>query len=117
VRVLGVPDLFKGHLAGLPASVRLLMSASTTFDRGGMPPPYTRFHPFDLEPGEQRGLIFSGVYDQPCRDRRIGGGSDFLLAIPVRFSFLWRTSTAWVNLPERVAVFFPKETACPAAKP
>ena len=117
VRVLGVADFFEGHLGGLPASVRLLMSAPTTFDQGGIPAPYRRFHPFDLRPGEQRGLIFSGVYDLPCRDRGPGGGSDYLLSLPVRFRFLWRTETVQVPLPERLAVSFPKEAACPAAKP
>jgi hypothetical protein len=115
VRVLGLPEFYRGHLAGLPASVRLLLSAPTTFNRGGIPGPFTPFHSFDLKPGEQRGLMFSGVFDLPCRDRGPGGGSDFLLAIAVRYSFLWHTATTAVTLPERLAVFFPKRSACPAA--
>jgi len=118
VRVLGVPDFFRGHLGGLPASVRLLLSAPTTFNSGGIPGPFTRFHPFDLKPGEQRGLLLSGVFNLPCRDRSgPGGGSDFLLSIPVRYSFLWHTATVAVALPERLAVLFPKQGDCPGAKP
>jgi hypothetical protein len=117
VRVLGVPSFYRRHLGGLPAAVRLLMSAPTTFEYGGIPGPYKPFHPFDLRPGEQRGLIFSGVLHEPCRARGPGGGSDFLEAIPVRYNFLWHTATVYVGLPERLAVYFPKQAACPAAKP
>jgi hypothetical protein len=117
VRVLGVPDFFRRHLSGLPASVRLLLSAPTTFERGGMPGPFTRFRPFDLKPGEQRGLVFTGVFDLPCRDRGPGGGSDFELSIPVRYRFLWHTATADIALPERLAVLFLKSSACRATKP
>lgn len=116
VRVLGLPEFDRGHLAGLPASVRLLLSAPTTFDRGGIPGPFRPFHPFDLKPGEQRGVMFSGVFDFPCQNRGPGGGSDFVLSIAVRYSFLWHTATTSVALPERLAVFFPKSSACPATK-
>lgn len=117
VRVLGLPEFYRGHLAGLPASVRLLLAAPTEFDRGGWSGPFTPFHPFDLKPGEERGLMFSGVFDLPCRNRGPGGGSEFLLSIAVRYSFLWHTATTAVALPERLAVLFPKSSACPAAKP
>jgi hypothetical protein len=40
-----------------------------------------------------------------------------VLGIPVRFSFLWRTATTVVALPERLSVFFPRDAACSAAKP
>ena len=105
VRVLGVPRTF-----GLPISYRLLMSAPTTFDRAGIPEPYTRFRPFDLKPGEQRGLIFAGAYGEPCRNRETG--SIDWVSIPVRFSFLWRTATVQVPLPERLAFVFRKTPAC-----
>lgn len=107
VRVLGIPML------GLPISYRLLMSAPTTFDQGGMPPPYTRFRPFDLKPGEQRGIIFAGVYEEPCRDRGPGGGSIDWESIPIRYGFLWRTKTVQVPLPERLAFVFRKSSLCP----
>lgn len=107
VRVLGVP--LQLHL---PISFRLLMSAPTTFDYGGIPEPYTRFRPFDLKPGEQRGLIFTGVYAEPCRDRGTPGGSTIWYSIPVRFSFLWRTRTVDVPLPENVSFVFRKSSLC-----
>jgi hypothetical protein len=107
VRVLGVPLLVR-----LPVSFRLLMSAPTTFDYGGMPEPYTRFRPFDLKPGQQRGLIFTGVYAEPCRARGTPGGSVVWYSIPLRFSFLWRTETVNVPLPENVSFVFRKTSLC-----
>jgi hypothetical protein len=111
VRVVGVPELF-----GLPISYRLLMSAPTTFDRGGIPTPFTRFRPFDLKPGEQRGLIFAGVYHQPCRTRAAGLSIGWE-SVPVRFKFLWRTATVPVQLPENLAFVFRKSSLCPSATP
>lgn len=107
VRVLGVPEL------GLPISYRLLMSGPTTFERGSIPRPFTRFHPFDLEPGEQRGLVLAGVYKYPCSSRA-PGLSTSLESMPVRFSFLWRTTTVQVPLPERVVFAFRKSSVCRA---
>lgn len=107
VRVLGVPKLL-----GLPIKYRVL--TSTTFENGGIPRPFIPFHPFDLKPGEQRGIIISGIYDTPCAGRwpgSIGWGS-----IPVRYSFLWHTATAQVPLYQPLAFVFRKDAAagCPA---
>jgi hypothetical protein len=116
VRVLGVPDFYKGHVIGVPVSGRLLMSAPTNWAYGGIPTPYTPFRPFDLKPGEQRGLIFSGVYDQPCPNRPNPGGSVQWWGLPVRFSFLWRTTTVEIAFPQTVAFAYPKRSECPGAK-
>jgi len=75
-----------------------------------MPGPFTRFRPFDLKPGEQRGLLFTGVYAEPCRDR--GTGSVDWESVPVKFRFLWRTETVDIPLPDRLAFVFRKEAAC-----
>jgi hypothetical protein len=103
VRVLGIP------MWHLPASYRLLLSTPTTFAEGGWSGPFTRFRPFDLRPGEQRGLVFSGVYDEPCPEQ--GSVSTSWGAIPVRFSFLWQTKTVQIPLPESVA-FLQKSSDC-----
>jgi hypothetical protein len=109
VRVLGVPIQF-----GMPIKYRLLMSAPTTFDYGGIPRPYTPFHPFDLKPGEERGIVLSGAYNEPCRLR--GLGSEPRNEIPVRFSFLWQTKTIWVSPPQPLAFVFTKASECAKAR-
>lgn len=111
VRVLGVPRL------GFPVSYRLLMSAPTTFARGGAAEPFVRFRPFELRPGEERLLVFSGVYREPCRERGPGGAVVSWDAIPIRFTFLWRTTTVDVKLPQSLAFYFPKGTVCRSATP
>jgi hypothetical protein len=40
-----------------------------------------------------------------------------LTSIPVRYSFLWRTKTVEVPLPEHVAFTFRKRSLCGSAKP
>lgn len=102
VRVLGVPravtDFFKG---------RLLMSEDQT---GRMDEkPLVRFRPFDLKPGAFRWLVFRGVY--ACTT---GAGSEIAItreAIPVRFSFFWKTATAWIPLSDPLRITFDK--GCP----
>jgi len=111
VRVLGLGQQF-----GLPLSFRLLMSAPTTFKYGGMPRPFTPFRPFDLKPGEQRGLIFSGHYDQPCSQRNFEGTTGWG-SIPVRFSFLWRTTAVQVPLSDDLSFVYRKGDACPTTTP
>jgi hypothetical protein len=111
VRVLGVPIQY-----GLPISYRLLVSAPTTFNQGGIPEPFTRFRPFDLRPGEQRGIVFSGVYAEPCHSRGAGLSRGWG-SIPVRFSFLWRTETVDVPFPEPLTFVFRKSSACRSTKP
>jgi hypothetical protein len=106
VRVLAVPIEF-----GLPIKYRLLMTAPSTFARGGFSPPFEPFHPFDLSPGEQRGIVLSGVYSEPCRDRGSGASIGWE-SIPIRYSFLWHTSTVQVPLPQTLAFVFRKSSAC-----
>lgn len=111
VRVLGVPEL-----TGLPISYRLLMSEPTTFERGGFSEPFTRFHPFDLKPGEQRGLVLAGVYAMACSSRAKGLSMN-LESVPVRYSFLWRTKTVDIPLNESVAFTFRRSSLCRSPTP
>jgi hypothetical protein len=110
VRVLGVPrsplDFFSG---------RLLMSGPRNLPLTERP--LVRFRPFDLKPGSIRWLVFKGVY--ACTtgmggSRRLGFGSVTRDAIPVRFSFLWRTATASIPLGDPLTITFHKGCLPPA---
>jgi len=76
----------------------------------GVHGPYTRFHPFDLGPGQVRLLFYKGAL--ACRgygpNTNIG-----LLDFPVRFGFLWRTATVTIPLDPGVAIVYPKGSRCP----
>jgi hypothetical protein len=103
VRVLGVP-----YSTGLPFSARLLVSGPLRAPAAH--PPFQRFRPFDLEPGEIRVLLLKGVYTR-CRafaPAAVVG----LPAVPVRYSFLWRTTTVAIPLPQQLGIVFPKEGRC-----
>lgn len=106
VRVLGVsygPGL-------MPFTARLVMSKPMKANTAGFPPPWTRFRPFDLRPGEARALMLKGVWAN-CKGWN-GGGSRLLLDFPLRYSFLWRTGTADIRLPEPLAIVYPKGFRC-----
>lgn len=103
VHVLGVP-----YPPGLPFSVRVLMSGPTN---GGMPRPFRPFHPLDLQPGRTLVLVLEGVYHTRCGSWATGGVMS-LTDLPVRFGFLWRTSTTWIRLPEKLAIVFPEGAGC-----
>jgi hypothetical protein len=103
VRVLGVPV----PPPGLPFRGRLMMSRELG---PGVHGPYTGFRPFDLDPGQVRLLFFKGVL--ACRGGRANTGIG-LLDFPVRFSFLWRTETAYLPLDQQLAVVFPEKFRCP----
>lgn len=95
---------------GLPFSARLMMSQPQK-NRGGINEPFTRFHPFDLKPGQVSLLFFKGVFACRAPENPVGvlGVVDF----PVRFSFLWRIATADLQLPTQLAIVFPKGVRCP----
>jgi hypothetical protein len=104
VRILGVPrdvtDFFKA---------RLFVNEPNPADNER---PLERFSPFDLHPGETRWLVLKGVY--ACTT---GMGHDTAVssdAIPVRFSFLWRTETAFVPVLDPLTITF-TEKGCPPA--
>jgi hypothetical protein len=110
VRILGVPrdvtDFFKA---------RLFTNEPNPADNER---PLERFRPFDLQPGETRWLVLRGVY--ACTTGMGGpshGGytASTSTAIPVRFSFLWRTTTASIPLDEPLTVSFQKE-GCPPVR-
>ena len=107
VRVLGVPRSVTDFYAG-----RVLVSQPNRF---GNERPLERFRPFDLKPGEIRWLLLKGVY--ACTtgmggSSRLGFTSVIRGAIPVRFSFLWRTETALIPLGDPLTISFPR--GCPA---
>ena len=106
VRVLGAPV----PPPGLPFSGRLMMSRE--LGQSGVHGPYMRFRPFDLEPGDVRLLFFKGVL--VCRGHGASGSSIGLLDFPVRFSFLWRTETAYIPLDQQLAIVSRK--GCPPPK-
>jgi len=101
VRVTGVPES-----AALPVFARLMMSGP--LENFGVHPPYTRFHPFDLKPGESRLLFFEGI-GAKCRWK---GVTSVESALAVRFSFLWRTATAYIPLSQPLAIRIPYGTSC-----
>lgn len=103
VRVLGVP-LWPGE----PFKARLLMYQPNFL--GGDVGPLARFHPFDLKPGERDILVLKGAYAN-C-SRWPGTGSTTLYHFPVRYSFLWRTATASIPLPEELAIVFRHKDNC-----
>jgi hypothetical protein len=65
-------------------------------------PGFVRFHPFDLEPGQSVVLRLWGVYANCGAFPKAGfvRVDDF----PVRYSFLWRTSTATIPLPDKLTI-------------
>lgn len=108
VRILGVP-----YEESLPWKVRLMMSRPMTNHLGGMEGPYTRFQPFDLPPGDVVFLFFKGVY--ACKGPESPHSSVVLVDFPIRYRFLWRTTTFQMPLPENLAINFPK--GCPGPPP
>jgi hypothetical protein len=67
--------------------------------------PYLPFHPFDLQPGEAAMIVIDGTFAKTCRPWGPGEitalePTGFLFrdgAIPIRFHFLWKTSTALIQ--------------------
>lgn len=102
VRVLGVP-----YESFQPWTARLVMARINL--TGVYVGPYTPFHPFDLKPGQRRYLAFKGVF--ACHTGVAENGAETLTGFPVRFSFLWRTTTTMIPLPEELGITFPK--GCP----
>jgi hypothetical protein len=112
VRVLGVPRSNTDFYSG-----RLLMSKDQTGRLDERP--LELFHPFDLKHGSFRWLVMKGVY--ACTTGMGGPGPSGSYgqitshAFPVRFSFLWRTTTASIPLDDPLTFSFRKE-GCPPAK-
>jgi hypothetical protein len=104
VRILGVPEL-----RGYPFRAQLWASGPTI--RGGMPLPERRFKPIDLKPGWTLVLYLVGRY--ACTYQAPAGSSTTLAELPVRYSFLWRTATTWIDLHEQLAILLPKKVGCP----
>jgi hypothetical protein len=103
VRILGAQNQLE------VVSARLFMSQP--LEHGGFPEDLTPFRPFDLKPGQVRVLLLKGVFKANCSDWP-PGGSTGLFEFPVRFSFLWRTTTAHLRLPGQLAIVF-RKGSCP----
>ena len=69
---------------------------------GPAQPPWLPFQPFDLKPGEERGIILKGIYNESCAYRAPGSITGFD-AMPVRFSFLSKAKTVSIPLNEPVS--------------
>lgn len=105
VRVLGVP--FAGPN---PWTARLLMTRPNRSGGGG---PFERFRPFTLRAHQFVFLLLKGVY--ACHTGWAKGSAATFSDFPVRYSFLWRTTTTSIPLPEQLAFNFSKE-GCPPPK-
>jgi hypothetical protein len=103
VRVLGAP-----YPSSLPFSAHLV--AYGIEGSGGFP---ERF-PFTLKPGDVVALTLEGVY-------KCGGMANSttigLTDFPIRFSFLWRTTTARVPLVEPLSIHLQGDAGCPGPTP
>ena len=117
VRVLGLTDLASG-LSGLtrglddpplPFTPGVIVSLPLPPDRTG--PPYRRFQPFDLEPGQRRLLLLKGRYTN-CRAFYGGATGEEIVTFPIRYRFLWRTATVRITLPNPLTIVFPKGNRC-----
>jgi HAAS domain-containing protein len=106
VRILGVPTLY-----GYPFRAHLWASGPTR--NGGMPLPERRFQPIDLKPGWTLALYLVGRY--ACTYQAPAGSSTTLGALPVQFSFLWRTATTTIVLADDLTLLLPKHAGCPSA--
>lgn len=95
---------------GLPVSVRLLMSGPTR--NGGMPLPSGPFRPVDLKPGYTLVLYWEGVFHARRGSCGPGGYTEAIDEFPVRYRFLWRTTTTFIPLPEELAVVTKKSKPC-----
>jgi hypothetical protein len=109
VRVLGVP-----YGRYVPWKATLMMSRPMK-NTGGMSGPYVRFQPADLRPGQVIFLFFKGVY--ACSSGEAVGGGLTFVDFPIRYSFLWRTTTFQMPLPEDLAITFPKGCPSPGVQP
>jgi hypothetical protein len=108
VRVLGLGAISNSANAvvqnpRLMFSYRLRVSPPSKtwdYDHG----PYAPFHPFDLQPGEASMIVIDGTFAKTCRPFAPGEATvleptGFLFhdgEIPIRFHFVWKTSTALV---------------------
>lgn len=93
-----------GSPGNLPVVARVLISPPLPPNR--LVGPFTPFRPFDLRPGETRLVLLKGVYGN-CQAWAPGSiaGID---SIPVRFSYLWKTTTVDIPLVTRLAIVMPK---------
>ena len=106
VRILGIPrgvtDFFKA---------RLYVNEPNPAENER---PLERFRPFDLHPGQTRWLVLKGVYACTTGMTADGGGVTGG-AVPIRFSFLWRTETTFVPAQDPLSITFTRK-GCPPGR-
>jgi hypothetical protein len=108
VRVLGVPYDGPGpYHFPVPYKARLRMFGPDRMGGGG---PLRPFHPFDLKPGMRAYLELDGAFAR-CGTWK-GPGTNTQYDFPVRYSFLWKTATAEIPLPEALAIVYKKQNNC-----
>lgn len=93
-----------GSPGNLPIVARVLVSRPLPPDE--LVGPLTPFRPFSLRPGQTRLILLKGIYGN-CRAWAAGSiaGID---SIPVRFSYLWKTTTVEIPLVSRLAIVMPR---------
>lgn len=96
----------------LPVRTRLYLAGPMPND-GGVPAGRRPFHPFDLAPGKEAFLELRGVYRGHCHAAPPDGATATGTGgFEVHYSFLWRTGTAAIALPEPLYVNPPKGQDC-----
>ena len=98
VRLLGVPWGYRSN----PWNARLLMSPVMP-NTGETIGPDVPFHPIDLPPNGVIFVFYKGVY--ACHAPEDAGALIYTY-FPVRWSFLWRTTTTEIPLDEPLAILF-----------
>ena len=112
VRVLAVTG--NPSFGFLPLSNRrLLVSGPTPKNAGHWVRPSRTFRPFNLPPGNVMFVQLNGTYKARCHPAKNSGGySQVFGGFEVRYSFLWRTANARVDLPDTLSIDFPAKEDC-----
>lgn len=115
VRILGVPYSSDATWSSgtFPWSARLMMATETSVPlppmfrhgQGWRQGPFKPFRPFDLKPGQASFLALKGVYAN-CHVM-ISVGTIPVPDFPIRYSFLWKTTTAHIPLPGGLTIVPP----------
>jgi hypothetical protein len=109
VRILGVTSN-PGHWSYFRG--RLFTSKPTVNDDER---PLVPFHPFDLQPGQERWLVFKGHFACTIGQMAPGGATTWE-DVGVRYRFLWRTATAVIPLDDPLEISFPQGGCAPGAR-
>lgn len=103
VRILQIAPLLRS--SQWPFVVRPFLSSTRIVGK-----PASAFHPFTLEPGHEREIIFRGTYAN-CDKYSVNSGVT-LVSWPVRYRFLFWTHTVQVPLQDPIVINMPKRNPC-----